>query len=608
MQGFELSQRQRELVAATFKLQRDADSFRAEQLAEDLDLLAEVQERLRSRTISAAEDVQQLAASGDLTAGLRALSRAAEEMAAAAERLRAHDASGALAPEQRALQQLQRFEALARELTIQQGGGGGGGAGGGMEELEQLFQIDPDELRNQYESVQRGRQEQEDNEVDEALQRLTELARRQQQEIERQRAQSRSSAQAGGGGGGSQREIADEAAELARQLERLGRRNSDPELREAANRLQQAADAMRRSAAADQEGSAAESARALSELQNARRLLDRERSGRLGRDLADARQRIERLRAAQDSMEVRVGEMAAGARTPEAMERILEGKDRIAEEITELEHQLDDMARASRGDQLQTSRGLQEAAEFIRDAKLADKVRYSKGVVQERDTGYARRFEEEIGGDLASLEGRIDDAAGRLEHPEGERLTSALEDTRDLVRRLESFEGRAREAQDQEGGRPGEDGEPGQEPAEDGEPGQEPAEGGAVGGEPGGAGVPGRRQLAREFQERIRDAERLRETLGEEGVQVTDLDRVLVAMRDFEGEFEGTARGLDELRGEVIDGLKLFEFWLRRVTDAATGRRPQLSSSDAVPEGYRELVEEYFRSLAREGSAREGVR
>ena len=106
--------------------------------------------------------------------------------------------------------------------------------------------------------------------------------------------------------------------------------------------------------------------------------------------------------------------------------------------------------------------------------------------------------------------------------------------------------------------------------------------------------------MAREFSERLNDAEELREALAQEGVQVTDLDDVIAAMRDFDEEFSGTTRGLDELREDVIDGLKLFEFWLRRVTDASTGALPQLAGSERVPEGYRDLVEEYFRSLARD--------
>ena len=96
------------------------------------------------------------------------------------------------------------------------------------------------------------------------------------------------------------------------------------------------------------------------------------------------------------------------------------------------------------------------------------------------------------------------------------------------------------------------------------------------------------------------DMERLREQLAQEGIQTTDLDNVLGGMRDWNEDFDATERGLDALRGDVIDGLKQFEFWLRRVTDATGGQRPQLARTGEVPEAYHALVEEYFRALSRE--------
>jgi len=56
---------------------------------------------------------------------------------------------------------------------------------------------------------------------------------------------------------------------------------------------------------------------------------------------------------------------------------------------------------------------------------------------------------------------------------------------------------------------------------------------------------------------------------------------------------------LAKLRSSVIDGFKEFEFSLRREFGDADGDRPTLGGSDEVPAGYRELVNEYFRSLAR---------
>ena len=45
----------------------------------------------------------------------------------------------------------------------------------------------------------------------------------------------------------------------------------------------------------------------------------------------------------------------------------------------------------------------------------------------------------------------------------------------------------------------------------------------------------------------------------------------------------------------------MFEYYLRRLADTGSGRRPSLADSDEVPESYRQMVEEYFRALARGG-------
>ena len=309
---------------------------------------------------------------------------------------------------------------------------------------------------------------------------------------------------------------------------------------------------MRQAASADEEGAMGDASRALSELQNARRLLDRDREDRLGRDLEDAKERIDQLRDDQRRIEEQVQNLGQpGTSGQQQMEQLFERKDELAEDITDLESDLDNMARSSRGEQMQTSRGLQESAEWIRDSKLADKVRYSKGVVQERDSRYRQQFEEGISDDLANLEQMVDEAAGNLQGSEEDRLTEALDDTRDLVRRLESFEERVREDAEGEGAgaesaeerrlgdRPGEgqdgqqgEGQEGQQGEAQGQQGQEGQQGqggqqgegqeGGGGGENrsptarlggSGNGVPGARQFAREFEERIRDAEELRDEL-----------------------------------------------------------------------------------------------
>ncbi|NKB88404.1 MAG: DUF4175 family protein [Acidobacteria bacterium] len=630
-----LAEQQRLVVSATFKIQRDGSldggprpgvsgpSRTVTTRAESLDFLATTEDQLRDRVREAAASFTGTGDPEESARGVADLENASDALGEASTALRADRLTDALRAENMALRSLQRFEALFREMQVQQQqqGGGGGGGGGDMESIADMFDLEMDELENQYESVRRGQQEQADDAVDEATQRLKELARRQQQEIERQRA----NPQAGGGAGrnASQREMADQAEELARELERLARQNSRPDLQDAANRLQQAADSMRRAAGQSGQQGAAEGTRALNELQNARRLLDDMREDRLGRDLDQARESLAEMRQAQEQIEREVDRLGeSGGRTGERIDDLLDRKDSLARDIQDLEAQFDDMARESRGEQMRASRALQEAAEWMRDSKLADKVRYSKGVVQERDPRYAAGFEDEISADLDRLEERLAAAEDAVEVPEEQRLGAALDDTRDLVQRLESFEERAREAGqgpgEQAGQEPGEgqagdsEGQQGEGQQGEGEQGQggpggqqaspqgagQRPNGGRLGG--GGSGPPGARQLGREFDERLSDAEELRDALAEEGIQVTDLDEVIASMRDYQADFDGTARGIDQLRDDVIDGLKLFEFWLRRVADAASDERPQLAGSDRVPEGYRDLVEEYFRALARE--------
>ena len=56
--------------------------------------------------------------------------------------------------------------------------------------------------------------------------------------------------------------------------------------------------------------------------------------------------------------------------------------------------------------------------------------------------------------------------------------------------------------------------------------------------------------------------------------------------------------GLAELTGQVADDIKMLEYVLRREAD---GQRPelQLTGSEELPPGYRAMVEEYYRTLAR---------
>ena len=85
---------------------------------------------------------------------------------------------------------------------------------------------------------------------------------------------------------------------------------------------------------------------------------------------------------------------------------------------------------------------------------------------------------------------------------------------------------------------------------------------------------------------------------------VRDLDKLLVAMGRLDNTSTfGEVKGLDQLEREVITGLKEFEFALWRKLEGVTSDRPAIGASSRIPPAYRELVEEYYRSLARDRAA-----
>lgn len=661
----ELTEQQRLVISATFKANRDRARLAEREFRENVSTVALAQGRLREQVQTLVRRMQERGVAQDSTFRIiaEALGAAEREMRAAEEALARRDAEGALPAEQRALQQLQKAEAAYRRVQVQMGQQGGGGQGQQQraEDLADLFELETDRMRNQYESVQRERQEQADQQVDEVLERLRQLAARQQQENERLRRaqqQAASGSQQSGGGGGGQRELAQQAEEAARQLERLSRENRSPELAEAARRLKESADAMRRSASSDRQGSASDAAKALNRLQEARRLLDESRDSRAGRDTQELQRLADALAEQQRGIQRDV-EKAMKQQGGLQQERLMERKDQLAAGIADLERRLDESAREQRREQPETSRRLQEAANAIRDGRVRDKVLFSKGVVQQGSPEYARNWEEQIATSLEDVRDRIRSAGERVGQSRERQLAGALDRARDLVRGMESTDERLQERSSAPGSRPSADssvgaarrgqrqgrpgGEPGQEPAQQqGQrqgrgAGQQPAGGRAEGGgaraegQPGGQqgalpgqpGSPGRlggsgqgasggaygavpfapeemRQLAREMRERRGEADQLRRELARQGVDVRELERAIERMRQLErSDTFDDPEELARLHGAVVEGLKSFEFTLRRTVEGAERDRLVLGGSDEVPPGFRQLVEEYYRSLAR---------
>lgn len=630
-----LVQRQREIVAGTFNVQRDRAKYTDKEFRENLVTLALAQGKLREQveTLVSRMTARGVIGSDTLMQAIaKALPQAAEEMKVAEEKLGAGRPDQALPAEQRALQHLQRAEAAFREVQVAMGQPGGAGAAPNADDLADLFELELDRMRNQYETVQRSEAERQSQQLDEVAERLRELARRQQQEIERQR-RLQQNMQGGQGGSANQRELAEQADSVARQLERLAREQRSPELMQSARRLREAVEQMRRSAASNNPGAGQA---ALDRLEEARRLLEQGRQAGIERQVQDALAEAERLRDQQERIAGDVARLDPADRRSEQVRRLQERKEALAAAVADLERRLDRLAAASRAEQKEAARNLQEAANAIRDTKLVDKILWSRGVVQERPGEYARMLEEQIGADIDRVRENIAKAAASVGRSTEDRLAQALDRTRELVSGLESFddrlrerarqraearrregerrgldEGRQSEQQGQAGGdQRGEDRQ-GEQQREGQQGGQAAPQSGAAGGptqpgarEPGGYGGPIRlgeddiRQFRRELQERQAEAEQIRRTLQQEGIDVAPLDETIRRLRELHRANLEDLAAVERLQAQIVAGLKEFEYALRRQIQGDERERLFLSGSDDVPAEYRKLVEEYYRALS----------
>jgi hypothetical protein len=643
----QLSQQQREIVAATFNIVRDKAKTKADKYRENVVFLNLAQAKLREQVEELVTKLKSRLGSVDPSYNTIAevLPKAAEEMKAAETELRGMKADSALSPEQRALKLLQEAEQQYElQVAQQQGGGGGGGGNNAMaEDLADLFELELDKLANQYEMQQRADQQQSDQQVDQLVEKLKELARRQQQELERQRRMAQSGQNATGNSSAAQRALADEVEQMKRQLQQLTRdQQQRQQLNDAMQKLQDAANAMRQAAANGSKDGGAQANQALDRLREAQQRLERNQGSRGDRDLQRAQRQAEELANEQKEVASDVNSLDQAQPGPgrdAKAQGLGQRKEAMDAKVADLQQQLEKLANQMRRDEKDAARKLDEAAGSIRDKRIREKIRYTQRALQQgagSQQQYARGMEDDIGANLDALQRKIGEAAGSVgKQSKQDSLARAADKTRDLVRGMESLDQRMRDRAQQQG--KGQQGNGQQSPSQSqsqsqggqngGQQGQQSQGGqngggganngdnagsprnGAYGGDArnwgGGYGYGWRwnpddiRQFRNQFREWTNDAEALRRQLQQAGMSPRDLEDVLRDLRQFENDrLYADPQGLEKLQAAAIEKLKKVEFALRRKADSGSDSL-SLSGSDQVPAGFRQAIEEYYRSLAK---------
>lgn len=184
----EISSRQREIIVSTWNLIREQQKQRRDDpnyVIDNSALLARVQATLRGQveTLSQRTQARQLDASAEEIARfVDNLDKAAIAMIPAAERLSEIDLEQALLPEQEALQHLLAAEAVFTDINVSlQANNRGGGGGQAGRDLREMFELEMDLEKNQYETGSNASPEPPQQQLEEAANELEELARRQEQ-------------------------------------------------------------------------------------------------------------------------------------------------------------------------------------------------------------------------------------------------------------------------------------------------------------------------------------------------------------------------------------------------------------------------------------------
>ena len=380
---------QKDIIAATWKLKNRQGQVSSDEFSNDAEIIAESQKEATGRARMSIDRLAERLNFSDDTydSAVENLSLAIEQMNVAADELDLEQITSALEPEQLALQFILRAEASINRTNVSMQRGGGGGGGGGArqerEDLRELFEMEMGQLENRYETPDSAgggnRENQEEvNKLEELARRqegLTRaqrnLARREDQMTEEQKRRELERLMR------QQEQLSREVAQLAQQLSRGQQSSSSQSGQQSQSQsqsssngsatggqqqqqtaLQRAAEQMQDAAQSESASiAAARSQKALENLREQQRELNEqgERSvNQLARNLGQRGQELlQQQRQLQESLQQAtrqqgLGQTRQSVRQDESMQGLIEDQQQQQRDLEEIE----DMLRAiiARGD------------------------------------------------------------------------------------------------------------------------------------------------------------------------------------------------------------------------------------------------------------------
>ena len=628
----EISERQREIIVSTWNLLRELKEQKrkdAAYVSDNAALLSRLQETLRGQveTLVQRAHARLLTASDeDIATFTEHLSQAGEAMIPAAERLGAIELEQAIFPEQEALQHLLAAEAVFTDISVSlQANNRGGGGGQAGRDLTEMFELEMDLEKNQYESGSNASPNPPQQQLEEAADELGDLARRQEQ--------------------------------LARNLERTqiptpAQRWQQEMLRRDVEELRERLERMQQQAAANQSQSQSQSGQSGQSASSGQQ-------GESSRELDDLRRRLESavraMNEADEAMrnngnpdDLRRASAEAQRQLEGARDRALEEQQRMLQAaVNDLANRADDLyeTQSALEDRLQEAvrsvligrnelNRLDSGLTMDEEYEIAEEKRRLQAALQTlaqdassaaRDLDHAEpRAAEEIRAAIdkvreMEIEARLGVAAAYIEQGEAIYIAASesavTEGLRELREDLERAEDMAGKGSGEGRGGEGRDGlaETLAATQQLRRELQRLAEGDAWGGTLPSWGPDDRRQSAgiefddleftREFDLRADDISRgvlsLFRDLRAAGATVQDIDKLRRLAADIRAsDFSGNPDLLDAESRHALSLVEQLELALSK-----TARKNDVSvrtnATDEVPDEHKEIVADYYRKLGR---------
>lgn len=615
---------EKDIIVGTWKVDRRSAGARAAASLDAVQTLARGQATVRQKTeavagrlagggpMHAAPDGPGASIGGDLTA-------AAGSMAKAESALGGQKTAAALPFEMDALNHLLKAQSeAARKEVMRQQAGGAGGSSRAQQDLSSLFDRELQKQQQTNYEMPKTAEEKRDDSTDQTLDRVRELARRQEALSRQQDDLARD------------RQRLDEE-EIRRRLERLTREQSDlrreaellaEQLKQDARRqeqasrsqqsgqrgqgqpsaagdaksqaatLQQASEDMRGAASQlrreDPASARGQSDRALQKLRGVERALSESGPDERRKSLGDAQLEARQLATRQRQLSEQAARASQPDR-PDARRRVAGEQEQLAARADALGQRLKELS--SRGGDKADDTGA--ASRAFDSEKVPEKMReVAKGLQQGDVNATKAEAGQQIARSLDRLADRMGSPAGGHDR-EGQELGEDLAKARDLRERLAELERQIAE-QSQRASSGKSESASGAPSAEGTKPGQrDRAEAAKLA------------ELRKQYLDAVREAsgdERMREAVaGTSGAGSTPVGQTMVTAAPGTEAFKQDFARWESLHREVTLGLDRYEASLsRRAIDKAARERLRSGGADGTPPEYAASVERYFRALAAE--------